>query len=290
MRKITLLAPLALVALGFTLTSCGDKKSPESISFNSYSNEVSKEEFVAEYNKLSSKTIDTYTINTYSYDKYEVQYGDVKSYSLRENKETTKFDKNVKKYLNVEESYNYQVNPSGQTKNNHKKNYYVELEDDFENKSRYSRIYGTMYDSINMTYESYSIYYNDLFTEVNSSFSKYKYDFSSDIEAKYYVDDDLYTIVAKYKSSTNSNTNKKDITNVDSNSNGYKYEYKYQVKYSGNEILAKCELTDEYSYETTVDNEKTKYKYSNVAVYSTEYKLEAPVFDEIDKTKYINVD
>ena len=101
MRKITLLAPLALVALGFTLTSCGDKKSPESISFNSYSNEVSKEEFVAEYNKLASKTIDTYTINTYSYDKYEVQYGDVKSYSLRENKETTKFDKNAKKYLNV---------------------------------------------------------------------------------------------------------------------------------------------------------------------------------------------
>mgnify|MGYP002526805716 CR=1 FL=1 len=54
--------------------------------------------------------------------------------------------------------------------------------------------------------------------------------------------------------SNNQNNNKKDY-----NSNGYKYEYKYQVKYSGNEILAKCELTDEYSYETTVDNEKTKY-------------------------------
>ena len=290
MRKITLLAPLALLALGFTLTSCGDKISPESISFNSYSNEVSKEEFVAEYNKLTSKSIDTYTMNSYSYDKYEVQYGDVESYTVREEKKTTKFDKNVKKYLNVEESYRYQVDPSNHSKTNRKKNYYVELEDDFENKSSYSRIYGTMYDSINMTYESYSIYYQDLFTVVNSNFSRYRYEFTSDIEAKYYIDDDLYTIVAKYKNPSNNNTNKKDITNVDSNSNGYTFEYKYQVKYSEKEILAKCELTDEYSYETTVDNEKNKYKYSNVAVYSTEYKLEAPVFDEIDKTKYINVD
>ena len=150
--------------------------------------------------------------------------------------------------------------------------------------------YGNKYDNVEMTYEEYSLRVSDITSTTDPKYITYvKTEFLSNVDAKFYIDDDLYTIVAKYKSASD-NTNKKDITNVQDSSGGYKYEYKFQIKIGEKEVFMKYQLTDESSYETTIDNKTTKYKYSKVSVYSYEYNLEAPVFNEIDKTKYINVD
>lgn len=287
MKKITLLAPVAL--LGFILTSCGDKISPESISFNSYSKEVTQEEFVEEYKKLTAKSIDTYTLNSYTYDKYDAQFGDVSSYMVSEKKETKKFDKNVNKYSYSSNQYSFSKEAYSYMKGSSKEDYYFEIEEDEDNYT-YSRVYGNKYDNVEMTYEENSLRVSDIIPEITPKYITYvKTDFLSNVEAKFYIDDDLYTIVAKYKSASD-NTNKKDITNVQDSSGGYKYEYKFQIKIGEKEVFMKYQLTDESSYETTIDNKTTKYKYSKVSVYSYEYNLEAPVFNEIDKTKYINVD
>ena len=289
MKKITLLAPVALLGLGFTLTSCGDKISPESISFNSYSNEVTQEEFVEEYKKLTTKSIDVYTLNSYTYDKYDAQFGDVSSYMVSEKKETKKFDKNVNKYSYSSNQYSFSKEAYSYMKGSSKEDYYFEIEEDEDNYT-YSRVYGNKYDNVEMTYEEYSLRVSDITSTTDPKYITYvKTDFLSNVEAKFYIDDDLYTIVAKYKSASD-NTNKKDITNVQDSSGGYKYEYKFQIKIGEKEVFMKYQLTDESSYETTTDNKTTKYKYSKVSVYSYEYNLEAPVFNEIDKTKYINVD
>ena len=289
MKKITLLAPVALLGLGFTLTSCGDKISPESISFNSYSKEVTQEEFVEEYKKLTAKSIDAYTLNSYTYDKYDAQFGDVSSYMVSEKKETKKFDKNVNKYSYSSNQYSFSKEAYSYMKGSSKEDYYFEIEEDEDNYT-YSRVYGNKYDNVEMTYEEYSLRVSDITSTTDPKYITYvKTDFLSNVEAKFYIDDDLYTIVAKYKSASD-NTNKKDITNVQDSSGGYKYEYKFQIKIGEKEVFMKYQLTDESSYETTTDNKTTKYKYSKVSVYSYEYNLEAPVFNEIDKTKYINVD
>ena len=289
MKKITLLAPVALLGLGFTLTSCGDKISPESISFNSYSNEVTQEEFVEEYKKLTAKSIDAYTLNSYTYDKYDAQFGDVSSYMVTEKKETKKFDKNVNKYSYSSNQYSFSKEAYSYMKGSSKEDYYFEIEEDEDNYT-YSRVYGNKYDNVEMTYEEYSLRVSDITSTTDPKYITYvKTDFLSNVDAKFYIDDDLYTIVAKYKSASD-NTNKKDITNVQDSSGGYKYEYKFQIKIGEKEVFMKYQLTDESSYETTIDNKTTKYKYSKVSVYSYEYNLEAPVFNEIDKTKYINVD
>ena len=289
MKKITLLAPVALLGLGFTLTSCGDKISPESISFNSYSNEVTQEEFVTEYQKLTAKSIDAYTLNSYTYDKYDAQFGDVSSYMVSEKKETKKFDKNVNKYSYSSNQYSFSKEAYSYMKGSSKEDYYFEIEEDEDNYT-YSRVYGNKYDNVEMTYEEYSLRVSDITSTTDPKYITYvKTDFLSNVDAKFYIDDDLYTIVAKYKSASD-NTNKKDITNVQDSSGGYKYEYKFQIKIGEKEVFMKYQLTDESSYETTIDNKTTKYKYSKVSVYSYEYNLEAPVFNEIDKTKYINVD
>ena len=289
MKKITLLAPVALLGLGFTLTSCGDKISPESISFNSYSNEVTQEEFVEEYKKLTAKSIDVYTLNSYTYDKYDAQFGDVSSYMVSEKKETKKFDKNVNKYSYSSNQYSFSKEAYSYMKGSSKEDYYFEIEEDEDNYT-YSRVYGNKYDNVEMTYEENSLRVSDIIPEITPKYITYvKTDFLSNVEAKFYIDDDLYTIVAKYKSASD-NTNKKDITNVQDSSGGYKYEYKFQIKIGEKEVFMKYQLTDESSYETKTDNKTTKYKYSKVSVYSYEYNLETPVFSEIDKTKYINVD
>lgn len=289
MKKITLLAPVALLGLGFTLTSCGDKISPESISFNSYSKEVTQEEFVEEYKKLTAKSIDAYTLNSYTYDKYDAQFGDVSSYMVSEKKETKKFDKNVNKYSYSSNQYSFSKEAYSYMKGSSKEDYYFEIEEDEDNYT-YSRVYGNKYDNVEMTYEEYSLRVSDIIPEITPKYITYvKTEFLSNVDAKFYIDDDLYTIVAKYKSASD-NTNKKDITNVQDSSGGYKYEYKFQIKIGEKEVFMKYQLTDESSYETTTDNKTTKYKYSKVSVYSYEYNLEAPVFNEIDKTKYINVD
>ena len=289
MKKITLLAPVALLGLGFTLTSCGDKISPESISFNSYSKEVTQEEFVEEYKKLTTKSIDAYTLNSYTYDKYDAQFGDVSSYMVSEKKETKKFDKNVNKYSYSSNQYSFSKEAYSYMKGSSKEDYYFEIEEDEDNYT-YSRVYGNKYDNVEMTYEEYSLRVSDITSTTDPKYITYvKTDFLSNVEAKFYIDDDLYTIVAKYKSASD-NTNKKDITNVQDSSGGYKYEYKFQIKIGEKEVFMKYQLTDEASYETTTNNKTTKYKYSKVSVYSYEYNLEAPVFNEIDKTKYINVD
>lgn len=289
MKKITLLAPVALLGLGFTLTSCGDKISPESISFNSYSKEVTQEEFVEEYQKLTAKSIDAYTLNSYTYDKYDAQFGDVSSYMVSEKKETKKFDKNVNKYSYSSNQYSFSKEAYSYMKGSSKEDYYFEIEEDEDNYT-YSRVYGNKYDNVEMTYEEYSLRVSDITSTTDPKYITYvKTDFLSNVEAKFYIDDDLYTIVAKYKSASD-NTNKKDITNVQDSSGGYKYEYKFQIKIGEKEVFMKYQLTDEASYETKTDNKTTKYKYSKVSVYSYEYNLEAPVFNEIDKTKYINVD
>lgn len=289
MKKITLLAPVALLGLGFTLTSCGDKISPESISFNSYSKEVTQEEFVEEYKKLTTKSIDAYTLNSYTYDKYDAQFGDVSSYMVSEKKETKKFDKNVNKYSYSSNQYSFSKEAYSYMKGSSKEDYYFEIEEDEDNYT-YSRVYGNKYDNVEMTYEENSLRVSDIIPEITPKYITYfKTEFLSNVEAKFYIDDDLYTIVAKYKSASD-NTNKKDITNVQDSSGGYKYEYKFQIKIGEKEVFMKYQLTDESSYETTTDNKTTKYKYSKVSVYSYEYNLEAPVFNEIDKTKYINVD
>ena len=289
MKKITLLAPVALLGLGFTLTSCGDKISPESISFNSYSKEVTQEEFVEEYKKLTAKSIDAYTLNSYTYDKYDAQFGDVSSYMVSEKKETKKFDKNVNKYSYSSNQYSFSKEAYSYMKGSSKEDYYFEIEEDEDNYT-YSRVYGNKYDNVEMTYEEYSLRVSDIMSTTDPKYITYvKTDFLSNVEAKFYIDDDLYTIVAKYKSASD-NTNKKDITNVQDSSGGYKYEYKFQIKIGEKEIFMKYQLTDEASYETKTDNKTTKYKYSKESVYSYEYNLEAPVFNEIDKTKYINVD
>ncbi len=289
MKKITLLAPVALLGLGFTLTSCGDKISPESISFNSYSKEVTQEEFVEEYKKLTTKSIDAYTLNSYTYDKYDAQFGDVSSYMVSEKKETKKFDKNVNKYSYSSNQYSFSKEAYSYMKGSSKEDYYFEIEEDEDNYT-YSRVYGNKYDNVEMTYEEYSLRVSDITSTTDPKYITYvKTDFLSNVEAKFYIDDDLYTIVAKYKSASD-NTNKKDITNVQDSSGGYKYEYKFQIKIGEKEVFMKYQLTDEASYETKTDNKTTKYKYSKVSVYSYEYNLEAPVFNEIDKTKYINVD
>ena len=289
MKKITLLAPVALLGLGFTLTSCGDKISPESISFNSYSKEVTQEEFVEEYQKLTAKSIDAYTLNSYTYDKYDAQFGDVSSYMVSEKKETKKFDKNVNKYSYSSNQYSFSKEAYSYMKGSSKEDYYFEIEEDEDNYT-YSRVYGNKYDNVEMTYEEYSLRVSDITSTTDPKYITYvKTDFLSNVEAKFYIDDDLYTIVAKYKSASD-NTNKKDITNVQDSSGGYKYEYKFQIKIGEKEVFMKYQLTDEASYETKTDNKTTKYKYSKVSVYSYEYNLEAPVFSEIDKTKYINVD
>ncbi len=289
MKKITLLAPVALLGLGFTLTSCGDKISPESISFNSYSKEVTQEEFVEEYKKLTAKSIDVYTLNSYTYDKYDAQFGDVSSYMVSEKKETKKFDKNVNKYSYSSNQYSFSKEAYSYMKGSSKEDYYFEIEEDEDNYT-YSRVYGNKYDNIEMTSEENSLRVSDIIPEITPKYITYfKTDFLSNVEAKFYIDDDLYTIVAQYKSASD-NTNKKDITNVQDSSGGYKYEYKFQIKIGEKEVFMKYQLTDESSYETTTDNKTTKYKYSKVSVYSYEYNLEAPVFNEIDKTKYINVD
>ena len=289
MKKITLLAPVALLGLGFTLTSCGDKISPESISFNSYSNEVTQEEFVEEYKKLTAKSIDVYTLNSYTYDKYDAQFGDVSSYMVSEKKETKKFDKNVNKYSYSSNQYSFSKEAYSYMKGSSKEDYYFEIEEDEDNYT-YSRVYGNKYDNVEMTYEEYSLRVSDITSTTDPKYITYvKTDFLSNVEAKFYIDDDLYTIVAKYKSASD-NTNKKDITNVQDSSGGYKYEYKFQIKIGEKEVFMKYQLTDESSYETKTDNKTTKYKYSKVSVYSYEYNLETPVFSEIDKTKYINID
>ena len=289
MKKITLLAPVALLGLGFTLTSCGDKISPESISFNSYSNEVTQEEFVEEYKKLTTKSIDAYTLNSYTYDKYDAQFGDVSSYMVSEKKETKKFDKNVNKYSYSSNQYSFSKEAYSYMKGSSKEDYYFEIEEDEDNYT-YSRVYGNKYDNVEMTYEEYSLRVSDITSTTDPKYITYvKTDFLSNVDAKFYIDDDLYTIVAKYKSASD-NTNKKDITNVQDSSGGYKYEYKFQIKIGEKEVFMKYQLTDESSYETKTDNKTTKYKYNKVSVYSYEYNLEAPVFNEIDKTKYINVD
>ena len=289
MKKITLLAPVALLGLGFTLTSFGDKISPESISFNSYSNEVTQEEFVTEYQKLTAKSIDAYTLNSYTYDKYDAQFGDVSSYMVTAKKETKKFDKNVNKYSYSSNQYSFSKEAYSYMKGSSKEDYYFEIEEDEDNYT-YSRVYGNKYDNVEMTYEEYSLRVSDITSTTDPKYITYvKTEFLSNVDAKFYIDDDLYTIVAKYKS-VSDNTNKKDITNVQDSSGGYKYEYKFQIKIGEKEVFMKYQLTDESSYETTIDNKTTKYKYSKVSVYSYEYNLEAPVFNEIDKTKYINVD
>ena len=289
MKKITLLAPVALLGLGFTLTSCGDKISPESISFNSYSKEVTQEEFVTEYQKLTAKSIDAYTLNSYTYDKYDAQFGDVSSYMVSEKKETKKFDKNVNKFSYSSNQYSFSKEAYSYMKGSSKEDYYFEIEEDEDNYT-YSRVYGNKYDNVEMTYEEYSLRVSDITSTTDPKYITYvKTEFLSNVDAKFYIDDDLYTIVAKYKSASD-NTNKKDITNVQDSSGGYKYEYKFQIKIGEKEVFMKYQLTDESSYETTIDNKTTKYKYSKVSVYSYEYNLEAPVFNEIDKTKYINVD
>ena len=289
MKKLTVLAPVALLGLGFTLTSCGDKISHESISFNSYSKEVTQEEFVTEYQKLTAKSIDAYTLNSYTYDKYDAQFGDVSSYMVTEKKETKKFDKNVNKYSYSSNQYSFSKEAYSYMKGSSKEDYYFEIEEDEDNYT-YSRVYGNKYDNVEMTYEEYSLRVSDITSTTDPKYITYvKTEFLSNVDAKFYIDDDLYTIVAKYKSASD-NTNKKDITNVQDSSGGYKYEYKFQIKIGEKEVFMKYQLTDESSYETTIDNKTTKYKYSKVSVYSYEYNLEAPVFNEIDKTKYINVD
>ena len=140
MKKITLLAPVALLGLGFTLTSCGDKISPESISFNSYSKEVTQEEFVTEYKKLTAKSIDAYTLNSYTYDKYDAQFGDVSSYIVSEKKETKKFDKNVNKYSYSSNQYSFSKEAYSYMKGSSKEDYYFEIEEDEDNYT-YSRVW-----------------------------------------------------------------------------------------------------------------------------------------------------
>lgn len=278
MKKITLLATLGIAfGLTFALSSCGNKKSEEDIDFRSYSNEVTEAEFTEKYNALTTKTFDVYTLNSYSYKKSEYQKGDVSTYRLEEEKEVTKYNKQENKYAYVSDEYHYIENPNETYKISRKKDLYKVITED-DSSSYYSKE-ETVYDNIDLTYyTSYS--YKSYSGSINPVYNAPQKSTSESNTIKYFVDDDLFTVVIKSKEEKKKDYN--DLTQSD----GYNYEYKFQLKLGEKEAFIKYKLVNEYSYSYTEDNVKTKYKNSSVTVYSKEYILEAPTFDVIDTSKY----
>lgn len=268
-KTITLLTSAACLASLITLTSCGN--SLKDVDFASYKNEISEEKFYEKVDSLDTNDLKGYTISSYMGTNTETSGNTTSSY-LSINEETEKFDfENNKSYYKSSYIYEKKSDSVSETEEGNTEVQYQKNGEDIVKVNLIAKLY------YKASY--FPTPYLDLADYIYDS-EAVRYEKYESFDAKYYLDDDVYTAVY---SKSESNENSSEGVTV-SYSNDVKAVVQFYLK--DNKFVFKSQIDENNQAKTIKDGNTVEKNITSKIVETYEIDLTVPSIDNIDLSKY----
>lgn len=282
-RKIALILGLgAVTASTLVLTSCGGGK--ESISFKSYSNKVTEEEWVTAAQAIDVKDYTNYSATSYEYDEFNIKYDDLKSISKEISKTEEKLNVDDKVAYVKSETTRESEDPTSSTvsKRTSENTFQVDGEKLYTANMGTKTYYETSADSFDTIRYQLSLDSEDE-DDVSSEVYSFLNISQAPVKYEYYKDDKVFTVTAELdndKLAEYGTAMKAEISGS--------FKATFQFYYDENELFYASEGEIDLTTKST-DSENKGFKETTTKVSSANYvsvKFEKPSISKVNISDY----